>query len=51
MVEQRPGRRRDWLQLNPTWVEWLMGWSAEWTDCAASVTDKFQQWQNSHGRF
>jgi hypothetical protein len=38
-------------QLNPTWVEWLMGWSAGWTDCAVLVTDKFQQWQNSHGRF
>ena len=36
--------------LNPTWVEWLMGWPLGWTDCAASVTDKFQQWQNSHGK-
>ena len=37
-------------QLNPTWVEWLMGWPLGWTDCAASVTDKFQQWRNSHGK-
>jgi hypothetical protein len=35
--------------LNPTWVEWLMGWPLGWTDCAASVTDKFQQWRLSHG--
>ena len=37
-------------QLNPTWVEWLMGWPLGWTDCAASATDKFRQWLNSHGR-
>jgi hypothetical protein len=37
-------------QLNPTWVEWLMNWPLGWTDCAVSVTDKFQQWQNSHGK-
>jgi hypothetical protein len=38
-------------QLNPTWVEWLMGWPLEWTDCAVSATDKFRQWLNSHGGF
>ena len=36
--------------LNPTWVEWLMGWPLGWTDCAHSGTDKFQQWLCSHGR-
>jgi hypothetical protein len=35
--------------LNPTWVEWLMGWPLAWTDCAASATDKFRQWRHSHG--
>jgi hypothetical protein len=38
-------------QLNPTWVEWLMGWPLGWTDCAVSATDKFRQWQRSHGKF
>ena len=37
-------------QLNPTWVEWLMGWPLEWTDLKQSETDRFQQWQHSHGK-
>jgi hypothetical protein len=37
--------------LNPNWVEWLMGWPIGWTDCDVSATDKFQQWQGSHGKF
>ena len=36
-------------QLNPTWVEWLMGWPLGWTDCAASATAKFREWCRSHG--
>lgn len=36
-------------QLNPMWVEWLMGWPLGWTDCAASATAKFPQWLRSHG--
>jgi hypothetical protein len=35
--------------LNPTWVEWLMGWPLGWTDCAASAMAKFQPWCHSHG--
>jgi hypothetical protein len=38
-------------QLNPMWVEWLMGWPLGWTDCAASATDKFQRWLRSHGNY
>jgi hypothetical protein len=36
--------------LNPTWVEWLMGWPIGWTDCAPLETDRFQQWCSSHGK-
>ena len=37
--------------LNPTWVEWLMGWPLGWTDLNPLETDKFQQWLRSHGKF
>ena len=37
--------------LNPTWVEWLMGWPLGWTDCAASAMDRFRVWQQAHGGF
>lgn len=35
-------------QLNPTWVEWLMGWPLEWTDLKPSEMAKFQEWQQQH---
>jgi len=38
-------------QLNPDWVEWLMGWPIGWTDLKPSGMDKFQQWLDSHGIF
>ena len=38
-----PGR------LNPTWVEWLMGWPLGWTDLTPLEMDKFQEWQQQHG--
>ena len=38
-------------QLNPPWVEWLMGWPLEWTDLKPLGTDKFQQWQQQHSNF
>jgi hypothetical protein len=36
-------------QLNPNWVEWLMGWPIGWTDLKPLGTAKFQQWCDSHG--
>lgn len=38
-------------QLNPEWVEWLMGWPIGWTASHVLETDKFQEWQNAHGNF
>jgi hypothetical protein len=36
-------------QLNPTWVEWLMGWPLEWTDLKPLETDKFPNAPQPHG--
>ena len=41
---------QDTGQLNPTWVEWLMGWPIGWTGLAPLETAKFQRWQRLHGR-
>lgn len=35
-------------QLNPTWVEWLMGWPQGWTDLKPLEMGKFHEWQRQH---
>ena len=37
-------------QLNPTWVEWLMGWPLGWTALEPLETDKFRLWLEQHGK-
>lgn len=36
-------------KLNPTWVEWLMGFPLGWTDLKPLAMDRFQQWRQQHG--
>jgi len=36
-------------QLNPTWVEWLMGWPLGWTDLKPLETDKSHSAPQQHG--
>jgi hypothetical protein len=36
-------------KLNPTWVEWLMGWPLGWTDLKLLGMDKFREWLRQHG--
>jgi len=36
-------------QLNPSWVEWLMGWPIGWTDLKPLVTGRFHEWLEKHG--
>ena len=35
-------------KLNPTWVEWLMGWPLGWTGSEPLETDKFLSWLQEH---
>ena len=35
--------------LNPTWVEWLMGWPLGWTDLDPLATDKYLNAQPRRG--
>lgn len=37
--------------LNPTWVEWLMGWPLEWTALQPLETGRFHSWLLSHGGY
>jgi hypothetical protein len=36
-------------RLNPTWVEWIMGWPLGWTDLKPLVTDKSHCAPQQHG--
>lgn len=38
-------------QLNPTWVEWLMGWPLGWTELKPLEMDRFQEWQLQHSNY
>ena len=46
---QHVARKTPGGSLNPTWVEWLMGWPLGWTDLKPLATDRFRQWCVSHG--
>lgn len=35
-------------RLNPTWVEWLMGWPLGWTDLKPLEMARFHEWQQQH---
>ena len=50
VIDNAGGRNAVTGQLNPTWVEWLMGWPLGWTDLKPLETDKYRQWLQLHGR-
>ena len=49
LVEGLPVKER--RPLNPSWVEWLMGWPIGWTDLKPLVTDRFRNVQQWHSIF
>jgi site-specific DNA-cytosine methylase len=36
--------------LNPTWVEWLMGYPLGWTDLEHLEMQSYRQWLRLHGK-
>ena len=38
-------------QLNPEWVEWLMGWPIGWTGLEPLAMDKYHEWRRQHGGY
>jgi DNA (cytosine-5)-methyltransferase 1 len=49
LIEAVSARTATTGQLNPTWVEWLMGFPGEWTALDASVTPSSRKSQKSSG--
>lgn len=37
-------------QLNPDWVEWLMGWPIKWTSLEPMRIELFQEWRCKNGQ-
>jgi len=46
----RGGDQTQPKHLNPTWVEWLMGWPLEWTGLKPLGMARFRQWLHLHGK-
>jgi len=49
--EARKADQKTAGQLNPPWVEWLMGFPIGWTDLKPLAMVKFQQWLQQFGGF
>jgi hypothetical protein len=50
-VQYTDNQNKDGGQLNPNWVEWLMGWLPGWTELKPLETDKSHFVQQQHGNF
>lgn len=50
-AKDQPSQTQQAGQLNPSWVEWLMGWPIEWTGLKPLETDKYLSVQQWHSEF
>jgi hypothetical protein len=50
-AKDQPSQTQQAGQLNPSWVEWLMGWPIGWTDSKPLETDKYLSVQQWHSEF
>lgn len=48
-VEREASKKAVIGRLNPTWVEWLMGWPIGWTGLLPLETGRFHEWRQQHG--
>lgn len=49
-LKMRGEYKKTGIQLNPAWVEWLMGWPIGWTDLQELGMDKYQEWLLVHSQ-
>lgn len=50
-AEMKDGRHLPTGQMNPEFVEWLMGWPIGWSDFKPLGMDRFREWQQLHSRY
>lgn len=48
VVERQAQQNFQRGRLNPTWVEWLIGWPIGWTELSPLAMDKCRAWQQQH---
>ena len=50
-IEREAAESGEIGRLNPTWVEWLMGWPIGWTDLKPLEMDRWREWLRQHSVF
>ncbi len=48
-IEREAANSKSLGRLNPTWVEWLMGWPLGWTALEPLEMGRYRLWRQQHG--